>query len=97
MGYSPIQIPVRIFTPQIVTETGAKLSKSLIGEGDFTLEDIPEWILDMNVFAKINSDYVADIVRLVEQFLSRPRHMYRSYTYQEIIRILNHVKSKELV
>lgn len=92
MGYSPVQIPVRIFTPQIVTETGAKLSKSLIREGDITLTDIPEWILDMDVFAKTNSDYVKYIVWLVKQFLSHPRHMYRSYTYQEIIRILNHKK-----
>lgn len=88
LGYSAIQTPMRIFTPQVVTETGAKLSKSLIREGDVTLEEVPEWILDMGKFAENNPDYIEYVIWLVEQFLSHPRHMYRSYTYQEVIRIL---------
>jgi hypothetical protein len=88
MGYNPTQIPVRIFTPQIVTETGAKLSKSLIKQHDGSMDQVPEWILDMERFAQRSPDYVEQIVWLVEQFLSHPRHMYRSYSYQEVIRIL---------
>jgi hypothetical protein len=92
LGYTSVQVPMRIFTPQIVTETGAKLSKSLIRDGDTSLEEVPEWILDMGKFEKHNPDYVDYIVWLVELFLSHPRHMYRSYSYQEIIRIFKQKK-----
>jgi len=88
MGHTPVEIPIRIFTPQIVTETGAKLSKSLIRDGDSTLAEVPEWILDMGKFSQQTPDYAERIMWLVEQFLSHPRHMYRSYTYHEIIRLL---------
>lgn len=90
LGYSPIQIPARIFTPQIVTETGAKLSKSLIRDGDAALAEVPEWILDMGKLAEQTPDYAERIMWLVDQFLSHPRHMYRAYTYHEIIRIFKH-------
>lgn len=90
MGYLSLQLPMRIFTPQIVTETGAKLSKSLIRQGDASMEQVPEWVIDMGKFkAQHPNDYIDHIIWLVEQFLSHPRHMYRSYSYQEIIRILN--------
>lgn len=89
LGYSAAQVPVRMFTPQIVTETGAKLSKSLIRNGDTSMHEVPEWILDMGKFREYYPDnYVSYLVWLTEQFLSHPRHMYRSYSYQEIIRIL---------
>jgi len=89
LGYSAIQVPMRIFTPQIVTETGAKLSKSLIRVGDESMEEVPEWVIDMGKFREQHpNSYIDYIVWLVEEFLSNPRHMYRSYSYQEIIRIL---------
>lgn len=89
MGYSSIQVPMRIFTPQVVTETGAKLSKSLIREGSSTMDEVPEWIIDMGKFRDQHPDtYIGHLIWLTEQFLSHPRHMYRSYSYQEIIRIL---------
>ena len=89
LGYSSIQVPMRIFTPQIVTETGAKLSKSLIRQGDASMEEVPEWIIDMGKFKDLYpNEYIDYIIWLVEQFLSHPRHMYRSYSYQEVIRIL---------
>lgn len=90
MGYLSLQVPMRIYTPQIVTETGAKLSKSLIRQGDISMEQVPEWIIDMGKFrTQFPNEYIDYIIWLVEQFLSHPRHMYRSYSYQEIIRILN--------
>lgn len=89
MGYSSVQVPMRIFTPQIVTETGAKLSKSLVRVGDTTLEEVPEWLLDMGKFRQQNPEtYVSCMMWLMEQFMSDPRHMYRAYSYQEIIQIL---------
>lgn len=89
MGYSAIQLPMRIFTPQIVTEKGAKLSKSLIRDGDDTMVEVPEWIIDMGKFREQHPDTYADyILWLVERFLSHPRHMFRAYSYQEIVNIL---------
>jgi hypothetical protein len=89
MGYLSIQAPMRIFMPQIVTETGAKLSKSLIREGSNTMDEVPEWIIDMGKFREQYPDsYVGHLIWLMEQFLSHPRHMYRSYSYREVIRIL---------
>lgn len=89
LGYSAIQVPMRIFTPQIVTETGAKLSKSLIRDDDTSMDEVPEWIIDMGKFREQHPiTYIDHIIWLVEMFLSHPRHMYRSYSYQEVIRIL---------
>ena len=90
LGYKSIEVPMRIFTPQIVTETGAKLSKSLIRDGDKSMDNVPEWILDMNKLKeKLPNTYVKDMVALVEKFVSDPKHMYRSYSYQEIARLLD--------
>ena len=50
MGYKSSETPARIFTPQIVTTTGAKLSKSLVSAGDASIKGIPEWLLDMSKF-----------------------------------------------
>jgi hypothetical protein len=91
LGYTANKIPMRIFTPEVVTLTGAKLSKSLIREGDKTLGDIPEWILDMGIFTEcFKDDHVQRMVWLLEQFISHPRHMFRAYCYTEIVRLLEH-------
>ncbi len=97
LGYSSIQVPMRIFTPQIVTETGAKLSKSLIREGDASMDEVPEWIIDMGKFREQHPvAYIDHIIWLVEMFMSHPRHMYRSYSYQEVIRIFKQrIEQKE--
>lgn len=93
MGFNAIQVPMRLFTPQVLTRTGAKLSKSLIREGDVSLIDIPDWLLDMGQFRRMfPSNYAEVMVWLVEQFLSHPRHFYRSYTYDEVIRLISMYK-----
>ncbi len=88
MGYNALQIPMRVFTPQIVAETGAKLSKSLIRSGDASMSSVPEWLLDMGKFADLRVDYAECMVWLMNQFLSHPRHMFRAYSYQEIVRLI---------
>ena len=95
LGYTAIDVPMRLFTPQIVTETGAKLSKSLIRDGDKTMNQVPEWILDMGCFMERSPNYLEQLIWLVNQFMGHPRHMYRAYSYQEIIRILDHMGQKE--
>lgn len=88
MGYNALQVPMRVFTPQIVAETGAKLSKSLIRSGDASMSSVPEWLLDMGKFADLRVDYAECMVWLMNQFLSHPRHMFRAYSYQEIVRLI---------
>lgn len=89
LGYSTIQSPMRFFTPQIVTDTGAKLSKSFISEGHISMKEIPEWLTDMNKFKyRYPNDHVKKIIKLVESFLNDPRHVFRSYSCGEIIRLL---------
>lgn len=90
MGYSSLDIPSRIFTPQIVTSTGAKLSKSLISAGDESMKDIPEWILDLSEFKKhFGADYLDKITSLVGELFRDPRNMYRTYTVKEIVDLLS--------
>ncbi len=90
LGYTATQVPMRLFTPQILTDTGAKLSKSLIRVGDTSMREVPEWMLDMGYFAKIHKDYAHKMVWLVRQFMSHPRHLYRAYTHNEVVRLLQH-------
>jgi len=89
LGYSAVHSPMRFFTPQIVTETGAKLSKSFISENNISMKKIPEWLTDMNKFKhRYPDEYLEKIIRLVELFLYKPQHVFRSYSYDEIIRLL---------
>lgn len=90
IGITSLQAPMRLFTPQVLTTTGAKLSKSLIREGDDSLSEVPEWLLDMGKFRdKYPGKYADIMVWLIELFMSKPRHFYRSYSYQELIRLIN--------
>ena len=88
MSINSLQAPVRIFTPQIVTSSGSKLSKSLIREGDQGLVEVPEWILDMNAFREQDTEFVQRLIWLTKQFMSDPKHFLRSYSYDEIVRVL---------
>jgi hypothetical protein len=89
LGLNASQIPMRWFSPQIVTSTGAKLSKSLVRANDASMNETPRWLLDMGAFRERYADtYVHRMIWLMEQFLSHPRHMYRSYSYEEIVRLM---------
>lgn len=81
--------PPRIFTPMVLTDTGAKLSKSLIREG--TVPPPPgarPWMLDATAWDGGVDDYVDAMVWLVGVMLADPKHFYRSYTTQEIDRLM---------
>jgi ASC-1-like (ASCH) protein len=81
--------PPRIFTPMVLTDTGAKLSKSLIREGRVALPPGTQpWMLDSTAWNGGVDDYVDTLVWLVSKFLSEPKHFYRSYTTQELNRIM---------
>lgn len=90
LGYAALDVPSRIFAPQIVTSTGAKLSKSLISSGDESMKNIPDWMLDLQTFKHhFDPDYLKRIVTLTQEFFRDPRNMYRTYTVEEIADLLS--------
>lgn len=87
---------MRFFTPQIVTSTGAKLSKSLIREKCKSITNVPEWILNMTKFKeKFGENYFLIIIELLEILYSDPKHFFRSYSYDEIIKIIKDINERK--
>lgn len=90
LGYRSIDCPVRCFCPQIVTETGAKLSKSLIKQGDMQLsDDKHHWILETSDRSDALEDFVDQVLALTEDMLDEPKHFFRSFSYLEIERLMS--------
>jgi len=59
VGLTRGQLPARLFCPQVVTDTGAKLSKSLIREGRAPLPDgAAPWMLDTREWPGSLAEYV---------------------------------------
>ncbi|MEY9911819.1 ASC-1-like (ASCH) protein [Catenulispora sp. MAP12-49] len=82
--------PPRVYTPMVLTDTGAKLSKSLIREGRMAPPPgARDWMLDATAWTGAVDDYVDAMVWLVGRMLSDPKHFYRSYTTLEIDRLMN--------
>lgn len=89
VGLTPRQLPARLFCPQIVTDTGAKLSKSLIREGRAPLpEGAAPWMLNTREWPGSLSDYVERLLGMAEVVLSDPRHFFRSYSASELNRMM---------
>lgn len=89
LGAAADDIPVRVFCPQVVTETGAKLSKSLIREGALALDGPSNnWMLDTGKWTGDAEEFVDAMLWLVETFISDPKHFFRGYSYKEVERIL---------
>ncbi|MGH3796710.1 MAG: ASCH domain-containing protein [Pseudonocardiaceae bacterium] len=84
------QMPTRIFTPQVLAPTGAKLSKSLLREqGKGALPpDVEPWMLDTNAWPDGTDDYVDALVWLVGELLTDPKHFFRSFTVKELGRLM---------
>lgn len=81
--------PPRIFTPMVLTDTGAKLSKSLIREGKVPPPPgARPWMLDVTAWEGDTDSYVDVLVWLVGQMIADPKHFYRSYTTQELDQLM---------
>jgi ASC-1-like (ASCH) protein len=81
--------PPRIFTPMVLTDTGAKLSKSLIREGKVPPPPgAKPWMLDVTAWGGGTDSYVDALVWLVGRMLTDPKHFYRSYTTLELDRLM---------
>lgn len=85
------QMPIRIFTPQVLAHTGAKLSKSLLREqGKGVLPaDVEPWMLDTTAWPESVDNYVDALVWLVGELLTDPKHFFRSFTVKELGRLMS--------
>lgn len=84
-----VRAPARVFTPVILSASGAKLSKSLMQEGKADLSrDTPPWMLDATRWEGTAEEYASTLHRLVTLMLSEPRHFERGYTTSEVVRLL---------
>ncbi|MBL1095789.1 hypothetical protein [Streptomyces coffeae] len=89
VGLTRAQLPARLFCPQIVTDTGAKLSKSLIREGCTPLPHVAAgWMLDTRQWPGTVTEYTDQLLAMTEILLSDPRHFFRSYSATEIGRMM---------
>jgi ASC-1-like (ASCH) protein len=90
MGTPALQIPMRIFTPQVLAPTGAKLSKSLLRErGAAALPaDVEPWMLDTAAWSGPVDAYVDALLWLVGELLADPKHFFRSFTVKELGRLM---------
>ncbi|MFI9000041.1 hypothetical protein [Streptomyces sp. NPDC053541] len=89
VGLTRAQLPARLFCPQVVTDTGAKLSKSLIREGRAPLpEGAAPWMLDTRQWPGTATEYADQLLAMAETLLSDPRHFFRSYSAAEIGRLI---------
>lgn len=88
LGCTALNAPARIFLPQIVALTGAKLSKTLISEKHESVKGVPEWMIDMRKFRNSDANYAEKLISLSELMLTDPRHVFRSYSYTEIMRLI---------
>jgi ASC-1-like (ASCH) protein len=92
LGTPAAQMPIRIFTPQVLAATGAKLSKSLLREqGKGVLPaDVEPWMLDTTSWPGDVDNYVDSLVWLVGELLTDPKHFFRSFTVKELGRLMKH-------
>ncbi|MEV7680952.1 hypothetical protein AB0O64_20740 [Streptomyces sp. NPDC088341] len=89
VGLTRAQLPARLFCPQVVTDTGAKLSKSLIREGRASLPDgAANWMLDTRQWPGTIAEYAEQLLVMTDILLSDPRHFFRSYSAAEIGRMM---------
>ncbi|GAA2636846.1 hypothetical protein SMC26_15935 [Actinomadura fulvescens] len=90
MTWSGSVPPPRIFTPVVLSDSGAKLSKTLINAGtaDLSAETEP-WMLDATKWNGTVPRYAQTLVGLVSLMLSDPRHFERGYTTREVARLIS--------
>ncbi|MEU2059157.1 hypothetical protein [Streptomyces sp. NPDC013455] len=80
--------PARVFTPVVLSASGAKLSKSLMREGRAELSPgTPPWMLYATRWEGTAQRYAVTLHRLVSLMLSDPRHFERGYTTSELARM----------
>jgi ASC-1-like (ASCH) protein len=95
----PAHMPIRVFTPQVLAPTGAKLSKSLLREqGKGALPaDVEPWMLDTTAWPGSIDNYVDSLVWMVSELLTDPKHFFRSFTVKELGRLMTQRPAEPVV
>ncbi|MEV6836749.1 hypothetical protein AB0N17_19955 [Streptomyces sp. NPDC051133] len=90
IGLVGAQLPTRLFCPQVVTDTGAKLSKSLIRDGKAPLPDgSAPWMLDTRLWPGSLPEYADRLLGMADVLLADPRHFFRAYSAGELGRLMS--------
>lgn len=88
MGAPTNGLPMRVFAPQVLSGTGAKLSKSLMRDGAVTRpEDISDWMMDASAWHGTIDGYVDSLLWLVDKLTEDPKDFFRAFTTREIERL----------
>ncbi|MEU7133357.1 hypothetical protein [Streptomyces sp. NPDC046261] len=89
LSYQGALPPPRVFTPVVLSDSGAKLSKTLIRQGTADLSEGTEpWMLDASAWPGSQREYARLLLGLVGRMLGEPRHFERGYTTREVARLI---------
>lgn len=90
MGLPTTGLPIRVFAPQVLSPTGAKLSKSLLNDPKIARPaGVTDWMLDSSRWKGTIDQYVDVLLWLVEKCTDDPKDFFRSFTTEEIARLWN--------
>jgi ASC-1-like (ASCH) protein len=86
LGTPASDMPARVFTPMVLSGSGAKLSKSLLRAAPDSPAHvgIEEWILSTTSWAGTVDQYADALIWLVNGLLADPKHFFRSFTTSEL-------------
>lgn len=90
LGTIPESLPLRIYAPQVLAPTGAKLSKSLLRETEDSESPRPnDWMLDASTWPGSVDEYVDSLIWIIEELVEDPKDFFRSYTTDELGRLMS--------
>jgi ASC-1-like (ASCH) protein len=86
LGTPAADMPARIFTPMVLSGSGAKLSKSLLRAAPDSPAHagVEEWMLTTTCWPGTIDQYVDALLWLVSGLLADPKHFFRSFTTREL-------------
>tara|TARA_R110002072_G_scaffold66163_2_gene163294 strand:- start:1284 stop:2750 length:1467 start_codon:yes stop_codon:yes gene_type:complete len=88
MGLAGERLPPRVFVPQVLSNDGAKLSKSLLRDPQGnSVEGVPPWMIDSSDWDGSVDEYVDALLWLVETITGDPKDFFRAFTTTEIVRL----------
>ncbi|MBB5867380.1 hypothetical protein F4553_000759 [Allocatelliglobosispora scoriae] len=86
LGTPATDMPTRVFTPMVLSGSGAKLSKSLLRAAPDSPAHggIEDWMLTTTSWDGTVDQYVDALLWLVNGLIADPKHFFRSFTTREL-------------
>jgi ASC-1-like (ASCH) protein len=86
LGTPAADMPARVFTPMVLSGSGAKLSKSLLRAAPDSPAHtgIEDWMLATTSWDGTVDQYVDALLWLVSGLIADPKHFFRSFTTSEL-------------